>query len=100
MFGWGTGSNPTQDATNNNEYESFVDWGNNNILNGGGRSWRTLTKDEWTYVFDERNTPSGIRFCPAQGVPRLTFVFLFSCKMFNYEPNCLQMVYQSELPSE
>ena len=29
-----------------------------------------------------------------QGVPRLTFVFLFSCKMFNYEPNCLQMVFR------
>ena len=65
LFGWGTGSNPTQDATNNNEYESFVDWGNNNILNGGGRSWRTLTKDEWTYVFDERNTPSGLRYAKA-----------------------------------
>lgn len=43
-------------------------------------------------------------FCPGQGFEgfkdKFTFVFLFSCKMFNYEPNCLQMVYQNELPSE
>lgn len=35
---------------------------------------------------------------PGEGVPKPTFVFLFFCRMFNHEPNC--MVYQNELPSE
>lgn len=29
-----------------------------------------------------------------EGVPKLTFVFLFSCRMFIYRPDCMQMVYQ------
>ena len=45
LFGWGTG--------------------NNTISNGGGKSWFTLTKDEWVYVFDKRSTSSGIRYAKA-----------------------------------
>ena len=42
------------------------DWGVKNIIsNGGGKSWRTLTRDEWVYVFDTRNTSSGIRYAMA-----------------------------------
>ena len=65
LFGWGTGSNPTKNSTNNKDYTSFSDWGKNPISNGGGKSWRTLSKDEWSYVMDERNTPSGIRYAKA-----------------------------------
>ena len=65
LFGWGTGSNPTKNSTNNKEYASFADWGKNPISNGGGKSWRTLSKEEWSYVLDERNTPSGIRYAKA-----------------------------------
>ena len=65
LFGWGTGSNPTKNSTNNKDYTSFSDWGKNPISNGGGKSWRTLSKDEWSYVLDERNTPSGIRYAKA-----------------------------------
>ena len=44
------------------------DWGvYNSISNGGGQpnQWRTLNKDEWGYVFDNRTTDSGIRFAKA-----------------------------------
>ncbi|MBQ6306423.1 MAG: hypothetical protein IJK78_07645 [Bacteroidales bacterium] len=44
------------------------DWGvYNSISNGGNQSnqWRTLSKAEWKYVFDDRTTDSGIRFAKA-----------------------------------
>lgn len=65
LFGWGTGNNPTNSSTNNSDYSSFSDWGNNTITNGKGSIWFTLTKDEWVYVFDQRNTSSGIRYAKA-----------------------------------
>lgn len=65
LFGWGTGNNPTKNSTNNKDYVSFSDWGKNSISNGGGYSWRTLTKDEWDYVFETRSTPSGVRYAKA-----------------------------------
>lgn len=47
-----------------------ADWGYNVIHDGDEtyleNSWRTLTLDEWYYVFDTRETPSGIRFVNAQ----------------------------------
>lgn len=44
------------------------DWGvYNSIVNGGGRVgiWRTLTHEEWSYLFFSRETDSGIRFAMA-----------------------------------
>ena len=44
------------------------DWGvYNRISNGGNLSnqWRTLTMEEWVYVFNTRNTVSGIRYAKA-----------------------------------
>ena len=65
LFGWGTGNNPTKSSTSSSDYSTFTDWGNNTISNGGGKSWFTLTKDEWVYVFDKRSTSSGIRYAKA-----------------------------------
>ena len=67
MFGWGTGDNPTNSSTDNVDYPAFTDWGSKPISNGGNAAnlWRTLTKDEWAYVFNERSTSSGIRFVKA-----------------------------------
>ena len=44
-----------------------ADWGYNPISNGGNQSnqWRTLTTNEWKYVFNTRNTASGIRYAKA-----------------------------------
>ncbi len=56
LFGWGTGSNPTLSSTDYSDYSTFTDWGVNAISNGGNtaNTWRTLTKDEWVYLFYTR----------------------------------------------
>ena len=89
LFGWGTsgydhGANAYQpwstsqtnsdycaygsDTYNLNDQTGQADWGYNAISNGGNTThqWRTLTKDEWVYVFDTRSTSSGIRYAKAQ----------------------------------
>lgn len=59
LFGWST--DETYYGINNDKSQEsysgdFVDWGNNPISNGGNQPklWRTLTKDEWKYLFHER----------------------------------------------
>lgn len=45
-----------------------ADWGYNAISNGDNTEnsgWRTLNREEWIYVFDGRNTASGVRFAKA-----------------------------------
>ena len=45
-----------------------ADWGYNAISNGGNVEnigWRTLTREEWMYLFDTRNTASGVRYAKA-----------------------------------
>ena len=63
LFGWGTGNNPTNSSTNNNEYGTFTDWGTNAISNGGNTAdlWCTLTKDEWAYLFNNRTNAANLR---------------------------------------
>ncbi|MBR2618462.1 MAG: hypothetical protein IKC81_04055 [Paludibacteraceae bacterium] len=53
-FGWGTGNNPANNSTNNEDYPTFVDWGVNKIGNDAPNTWRTLTYDEWYYLCYER----------------------------------------------
>ena len=64
LFSWGTGDDPT----NTNGNDVFVDWGNNPISNGGNtpNTWRTLTRDEWDYIFNIRSTTMGVRYAKAQ----------------------------------
>lgn len=56
LFGWGSGNNPTNNSTDNNDYSIFTDWGVNAISNGGNKAnlWRSLTNDEWAYLFYTR----------------------------------------------
>ena len=56
LFGWGTGNNPIFLSTDNNDFSTFTDWGVNAISNGGNEAnmWRTLTKDEWEYLINDR----------------------------------------------
>lgn len=45
------------------------DWGVFNPISNGGDQigqWRTLTRDEWIYVFNTRSTASGIRYAKAR----------------------------------
>ena len=90
LFGWGTsgydnGANcyqPWSTSTTASDYYVYgnyafnlydrtgvAEWGYNPILNGGfteNSGWRTLTKEEWVYIFNTRSTPSGIRYAKAQ----------------------------------
>ena len=88
LFGWGTSSynhgavcyQPYSTNTTNNNYYAYgsatlnlndqsgnADWGYNSISNGGDtvNRWRTLTRNEWVYVFHTRNTASGTRYAKA-----------------------------------
>ena len=62
LFGWGTGNNPTNSSTDYHDYSTFVDWGVNAISNGGNEAnlWRTLTKDEWVYLFYSRTNAANL----------------------------------------
>ncbi len=44
-----------------------ADWGYNAISNGGNleMQWHTLTNAEWDYIFNNRNTATGIRYAKA-----------------------------------
>ena len=93
LFGWGTsgwnsGANCYQPWSTSTSYSDYypggsytntltgsyanADWGvYNAIYNGGNQAgqWRTLTggsSGEWYYVFNTRNTSSGIRYAKAQ----------------------------------
>ena len=89
LFGWGTSGynhgaicyQPWSTSSTYGYYDAYgrstynlndqtgkADWGYNPISNGGNQlnRWRTLTKDEWVYVFNTRSTPSGIRYAKAK----------------------------------
>ena len=54
LFGWGTGNNPTKSSYYSDNYYYFSDWGKNKINNEAPNTWRTLTYDEWNYLFKGR----------------------------------------------
>jgi len=64
LFGW-SGSTATYasygiSVLNSNAYYSgdFMDWGTNTIGTNAPNSYRTLTKDEWDYLFNTRDNSS------------------------------------------
>ena len=63
LFGWGTGNNPTLTSGTPEDYSTFTDWGVNPISNGGNKvnQWRTLTKDEWSYLLSGRTNAANLR---------------------------------------
>ena len=69
LFGWGTGANPTTTSENEMDYATFIDWGTNPIGSDAPNTWRTLTNDEWMYIFNERpNAQSLFAFGSVNGV--------------------------------
>lgn len=89
LFGWGTsgflhGATCYQPYSTSQSYSDYyaygsstsslydqnglADWGANAISNGGNqtRIWRTLTKEEWVYLLQNRNTSSGLRYAKAK----------------------------------
>ncbi len=72
LFTWGNIASPTVNGTTyldgSSNLSGITDWGYNAIANGGNTvnsGWRTLSKDEWTYLFNTRTTASGVRFAKA-----------------------------------
>ena len=89
LFGWGTsgynhGGNAYQPWSTSEHYSDYyayggahnhlfeqsgqADWGYNAIANGGNAEnagWRTLRREEWKYLMEERTTVSGIHFANA-----------------------------------
>ena len=62
LFGWGTGNNPTLNTSNESDYSTFTEWGNNFITNGGdveNIGWRTLTTIEWQYLLNNHSCGNG-----------------------------------------
>jgi hypothetical protein len=69
LFGWGTGNNPTNASTDDNDYSTFVDWGVNRIGSYAPNTWRTLTYDEWSYLcFNRPNYDKLIGVAQVNGV--------------------------------
>lgn len=88
LFGWGTSGynhgavcyQPWSSNDNPDYYYAYgdvqanlydqtgqADWGYNKLFSDGEEGkWRTLTRAEWDYVLNERNTLSGIRYAKAQ----------------------------------
>ena len=89
LFGWGTSGynhgavcyQPWSTSQANSDYYAYgdyiyyldsqtgqADWGYNPISNGGNQEnqWRTLTNEEWDYIFTTRSTASDIRYAKAQ----------------------------------
>lgn len=58
VFPWGTGSNPTMITHTISGYDTFTDWGINQIDNYPENTWRTLTDAEIEYIFYGRANAS------------------------------------------
>ena len=60
LIQWGAGNNPTTTATYT--YNTFVEFGSHPISNGGEETdvWRTMTKDEWVYIFCGRTNAESL----------------------------------------
>lgn len=63
LFGWSTSATNfgVSTSTDENDYSgTFVDWGTNKIGNDAPNTWRTLTYDEWVYLFTTRPNASSL----------------------------------------
>ena len=75
LFGWGTGNAPTKSSTDYSDYQTFVDWGTNQIGSDAPNTWRTLTNDEWNYLRNGRPNASSLRgVAQVNGVNGLIFL--------------------------
>ncbi len=65
LFGWsgstGTAQWGISTSTNNSDYSGdFADWGTNTIGTDAPDTWRSLTKDEWSYLLSERTNANNL----------------------------------------
>lgn len=76
LFIWGM-KDPTQQTVEESDFATFNDWGKNKISNGGNKAgvWRTLTKDEWTYLYEGRENAAKLRgFATVKNVKGYVFL--------------------------
>ena len=69
LFGWGMwleDGNPVNSSQRNVDYLSSVTSDEFSGASAFGSEWTTLTKAEWTYLFNTRTTTSTIRYAMAQ----------------------------------
>ncbi len=59
LFAWGSGNQPTK-RLESDDYSEFVDWGTNIIGTHAANTFRTLTANEWDYLFYSRPGASGL----------------------------------------
>ncbi len=62
LFVWGA-TDPIRQDFEDKDFGKFNDWGNNKISNGGNKAkqWRTLSLDEWKYLYEERANADKLR---------------------------------------
>ncbi len=70
LFCWGTGDEPTKHTTETADYTTFNDWGENlKLIDMLGENWRTLNKDEWYYLINNREGKCGLAtVCNIKGI--------------------------------
>ena len=63
LFGWGTGTNPTNVSVDDSDYANYIEWGDNPIVNGGNESkkWTTMEKSDWEYLLLQRNNARALQ---------------------------------------
>lgn len=77
LFGWSTSRTylGIHNSTTNTDYRTgsvtdgsdFIDWGSSSEVTATiGEGWYTLDGSEWYYLFIQRTTTSGLRFCKAK----------------------------------
>ena len=59
LFGWGTGDAPNKVSMTLADYAEYHEWGTNM-----GDGWYTLSRDEWTYLFQTRTNAANL-YAPA-----------------------------------
>ena len=74
-FGYGNSTTLTFTSSNNNDFQTWNDWGQNSITNGGDNRniWSTLTSDEWGYLL---RRSSGTKYGSATVDGKKGFVIL------------------------
>ncbi|MBR1809845.1 MAG: hypothetical protein IJ776_10725 [Paludibacteraceae bacterium] len=77
LFAWGAKDPLRQDLVEE-DFVTFYDWGNNKIQNGGNKAktWRTLSKEEWAYLYGGRENASKLRGFATVGSAAIGYVFL------------------------
>ena len=73
IFGWGTWTGSSPNPAKADQYNTSYAWGDGDFTEESllanaplpGKNWRTLSQTEWAYLFNTRETTSGVRYAKA-----------------------------------